>query len=238
MQKYDGIWPQSARSVILSKVIADGLARIGSEFRISNATTNDMNAITVCHKGWCSQGPFSRLSTGPMVGNGTWREYQDFSNGGIEDAQYPDAPVLRSFPQPSGIDTAWTRVSFPIERYGYGWGLNSTTVVVAAAVLVLHALIIVVHCGVLVATGYHYRYAGTLGELLALALGSRQPAALVSTCAGISKGGTWKLVVAVREVREQGSKDGRLELVAGESLGEGMEHGLLCRRPVVDREYD
>ncbi|MCJ1384980.1 hypothetical protein MMC17_008098 [Xylographa soralifera] len=238
MRKYYGIWPQSAQSVILSKVVADGLARIGSEFRISNATTNDMNDITVCRKGWCSQGPFSHQSTGPMIGNGTWREYQDFSNGGIEDAPFPSSPVLRSFPQPDDIDTAWTRVSFPIERYGYGWGLNSTTIIVAAAVLVLHALVMVIHCCVLVFTGYHYKYAGTLGELIALALGSQQPASLTSTSAGISNGVTWKRAMAIREVSEEGSKTGRLELVVGECLGEGIEDGLLYRRPVVDKEYE
>ncbi|MCJ1398406.1 hypothetical protein MMC11_001604 [Xylographa trunciseda] len=238
MQNYHGIWPQSAQSLILSKVVADGLARIGSEFRVSNATAIAMNDITVCRQGWCSQGPFSYQSQGPMIGNGTWRDYQDISNGGIEDAPHPDSPVLRSFPQPNDIDTAWTRVSFPIERYGYGWGFNSVAIIVAAAVLLFHALVIAIHCCILVFTGYHYKYAATLGELVALALGSQQPATLASTSVGISKGATWKRATAIREVQEEGSKKGRLELVVGESLSEGIEHGLLYRRPVTDKEYE
>jgi len=224
-------WPAYGQSVMLSKAVADGLARIGSEYRVNYVVNRE---TTICRKGWCSRGPFLNPPLGPSILNGTVAEY---------DTYYPrllpnnTGQILESFPEPADIGDVWTRISFPVKRYGYGWGFGTVTIKVATAVLILHAAIIIIHSCILIFTGRSYSYASSLGELLALAFNSKPPATFKSTSVGISQGSTWARSTAVREDYWKEHEADRLKLVV-EDLHKGAEKESLYRRPIVGKRHE
>lgn len=230
-------FPSSVQAVILSKAVADGLSRIGAEYRVNPLVSSARN-VTVCRNEWCSSGIFVNPPIGPGILNGTvanWNDYfEDFSYGDWPD----DEQILHSFSEPENVDSVWTRVSFPVKRYGYAWSSNTVTVKVATAVLMLHVLVIGIHCCFLLITGLSYSYASSLGELIALALNSRPPTVLKSASVAIVKSASWTRPTAVRETpgRQEDAVD-RLELVADEDIGESVEKGSLHRRLVAGKRY-
>ncbi|KAI4162083.1 MAG: hypothetical protein LQ342_004253 [Letrouitia transgressa] len=140
--------------------------------------------------------------------------------------------VMYSFPQPPNYHAKWTEVSLQVNRYGYGWGFRGKIVKAAAAFFILHAIIIVAHCCHLIICGKCYSYAGSIGELLTLALKSEPPQVLESSTAGISSDKIiWSQPAAVRRVK--GSKDceEQLEIAIGpegkEAKRSHIRHGLL-----------
>ena len=198
---------QTFASILFAKILPDGLARIGSEFSITNRLAGN---LTVCRGDWCSQGPvLTNISGEVSIPNGTWAEW--YQVGGQDVVRSDNASILQSFPKPANASALWTKVSLPVHRYAYRWGFSSITSKVAAAILLLHAIVAIIHCAVLLASGDSYSYAASLGELVALALGSRPSDEIASTSAGIDVGSTWAQTTAVREVEVSGGKDWWLE---------------------------
>ncbi len=230
-------YPGTVESIILSKAIADGLARIGSEYRV-NPLYSYEREVTVCRNRWCSSGAFVNPGMDPAILNGTVGQYSSYTRD-LRTLPWTDEDqLLQSFAEPANVDDVWTKISFPVKRYGYAWSFDTVTIKIATAVLMLHALIIIIHSCVLLFTGRSYAYASSLGELVALAFNSRPPAALRSTSVAIGKGASWARSTAVRESHGQ-EKDGvdRLQLVVDEGLHTGVENGLLHRRPVAGKRY-
>lgn len=182
--------------MLIATLITDALGRIGLEY----TTTAGPRAL-VCRNGWCFTGQD--------------RQITEF----MPDLHDPNSQTLLSFPQPSDFQDKWTEISFPVDRYGYGWGLNNQLVPLAAAILLLHAVIVVAHCCHLLYTGIHYGFADTLGDLLALALSSTRAGPLGKSSVGVAgKGGLvtegcgaaetcvrgWETEVVEREDRDGG----------------------------------
>lgn len=228
----------SVHSSLLSRVVADGLARIGAEYSV-NPRTPDQRNVTICRNRWCSSGPYLSPLSKPKICNGTkseWFNYfaTEFRYGYRE----PDNQLLHSYPEPKDIATSWTRVAFPVKRYGYAWSLEPTTVKIATVVLMLHTLIIIIHCCYLILTGRCYSFASSLGDLVALALNSQQPAAFKSASVGIGKSTSWSRPISVRESQghEKDAVD-RLEMVADEHGVKSVEDASLHRRLVAGKRY-
>jgi hypothetical protein len=143
-------------------------------------------------------------------------------------------------------------VNTSIYRYGYGWGVGGQggdfTIIFAAAILLLHVLVALIHIVVVIYGGWRSSAWGNLEELLALAINSAPTHSLQNTCAGISKSETWSQVVRVRETTK-----GHLEFVFDEAeirstghdsrvtLGQeftiGKAQGRIGRRVVAGKKY-
>lgn len=244
--------PVDVQSKILSMAVADGLARIGAEYNVNNGVSPVLeggsdsqgydtmaNMITICRRGWCSQGYFVDNLLGPAILNGTVSDFSAY----YQELDYTfwqnvTGNILHSFPKPADIATSWTRVSFPVHRYGYGWNFNTVGVKVATAILILHAVIIIVHCSLLVYSGFTYSFIGSLGDLVALALVSEPPSTLRSTSVGIARNSTWSQPTTVREVGEKEYGASRLALTVGGDDKTTDEKAIVRRRPVVGRGYE
>lgn len=197
------------------------------------------SAITLCRKGWCSQGYFVDNALGPAILNGTVNDfsasYEMLSHGFWANVT---GNILHSFPEPADIGTSWTQVSFPVHRYGYGWGFDTVAVKVATAVLILHAVIIIAHCCLFIYNGVAYSFIGSLGDLVALALILKPPSTFSCTSVGIARRSTWSQPTTVKEV---GAKDygiSRLALVLGGDLEATDEKAISHRRPQIGRGYE
>lgn len=166
-------------SQLLSKVLTDGLSRIGSEYGVSSkfywgggVYSSAVGKAAICCKGWCSEGNIT-ANAFPTFVNRTWEE---LGAGPAPSGHNDSERLLRSFPRLSNIDAIWTRVSFPIRRYGYGYSMSGVTVKVAAAILIFHALISVGHTlYVVVFDATTYNFTTSLGELIILAMGKAVP---------------------------------------------------------------
>jgi hypothetical protein len=103
-------------------------------------------------------------------------------------------------------------VNTSIYRYSYVCGVGGQSgdfmMIFAAAILLLHVLLALIHIAVVIYGGSRSNAWGKWGELLALAINSAPTSALQNTCAGIDKSETWSQVVRVREIT-----DGHLELL-------------------------
>jgi len=240
-----------AQSKILSMAVADGLARIGAEYNVNKGIStllqstsgqiyDPMNStITLCRKAWCSQGYFVDNVLGPAILNGTVDDFR----ASYEMLAYGfwgnvTGNILHSFPEPADIGTSWTQVSFPVHRYGYGWGFNTVAVKVATAVLILHAVIIIAHCCLIIYSGVAYSFIGSLGDLVALALISKPPSKFKSTSVGIARRSTWSQPTMVREVGAKEYGISRLALTIGGDHEATDEKAIPHRRPVVGRGYE
>lgn len=238
-ERFDGtnIYGGIIQSIILSKAFAEGIARIGAEFRVHPLTPDQRN-ITVCRSKWCSSGPYLNPGTKPKIFNGTWSEWRDYAPE-LGYGQWQEGlQLFRTYPQPDDVATAWTRLSFPMKRYGYAWSFSTKTVKAATAILMLHTFIIAIHCCYLLFTGRSYNFASSLGDLVALALNSQAPAALKSASVASDKGASWARQTTVREYQGR-EKDGidRLELVTNEDGVKSLEDGSLHRRIVAGKRY-
>ncbi|KAL9114329.1 MAG: hypothetical protein Q9227_001751 [Pyrenula ochraceoflavens] len=98
-----------------------------------------------------------------------------------------------------------TEVHWHTRRFGYGWGIEGSveaTFIVAAIALLLQALIALMHIGVVIFGGWiGSNSCDSMGEMVALALQSPEPAAgvLDSTSAGLESPKPWKETVRIQE---------------------------------------
>ena len=208
-------WPVQGQSLVLSAVVADALGRIGNEYKA-------LWCLVICRNGWCSTSPAQSPSGGnPVLFNGTAGEWASLTGREavsyyVNNSKDLSQQVMYSFPQPHDYQTQWTEISLQVNRYGYGWGFNSKVVKAAAAILIVHAIIIVAHCCHLIISGKVYSYADSIGELVALALKSQPPRVLSSSNVGVSSGkSVWSQPTAVRKA--EGLKEGKqqFEIVVG-----------------------
>ncbi|KAK5464629.1 hypothetical protein LTS15_001191 [Exophiala xenobiotica] len=168
--------------------VLDGIARVGIEHSIaasfSGSSTWSNKTVLVCNKDkWCSQGPLIAGSESYIL-NSTHDEFMaqnpdwisDSVPSGYADGRN-DTPVMRSFAMPVDADEKWTQIAFPVKRYTYGWGFNSTMVKLAAAVLAWYIFVTMVHCSLALFLRESEVGVGLkgLGDILALAWGSRPP---------------------------------------------------------------
>ena len=185
------------------------------------------------------EGLFLDECDGPKILNGSREEYigyfADLDVGAVTNVT---GNLLYSFPRPSDIDSSWTRVSFPVKRYGYGWSMNTAAVKIATAILVAYTIVILAHCLVLMISGVSYSYVGCLGDLVALALNSHAPKSFQSTSVGIARASTWSQRTAIREIGKKEYGTSRLAMVIGDDLRGGEVNGLIYRKPVVGRGYE
>lgn len=132
----------------------------------------------------------------------------------------------------------YTNIPFVFSRYAYGYRLDNLTVVLAMAVLLLHAILALAHVliGLLGSSWSSMAWSG-LGELLALGIQSDRIPLLEKTGAGVSDASIWRLKTAVREL----AAEKRLQLVVYEQqhdkqgqAGSGTSTEVL---PKADREY-
>lgn len=225
------------QSIILSKAFADGIARIGAEYRVHPLMPKHRN-VTVCRNKWCSSGPYINPGIEPKVLNFTWDEWREKSSELTYGQWQEGAQLFQSYPEPDDLATQWTQLSFPMKRYGYAWSFSTKTVKVATVVLMLHTLIIAIHCFHLLFVGRSYNFASSLGDLIALALNSHPPAALSSTSVAIKKDSNWARRTAVRELQGlEKDKVDRLELVADEDGINSVGDGFLHRRVITGKRY-
>jgi hypothetical protein len=120
----------------------------------------------------------------------------------------------------------WTRVDMTFSRYGYGYGMNTITKKIAAAVLLTQAVIALATVVALALSKRISSSWSSVGELLALAINSNPTPRLQNTGAGISRLDTWKEKVMVRVV------DGDLQMIF-EGDGRLKEYS----KPAVGKKY-
>ena len=113
----------------------------------------------------------------------------------------------------------YTRVTFNVVRYGYGWGLQGPGIKLATAALLLHAVLCVAFAVKTVYSGRSFSFARTVGEMVALAMNSAPTDKLRGTCAGIQSLGVWEKTVNLLETDED-----HLELVF-DNDGDGGDGG-------------
>ncbi|KAI0543231.1 hypothetical protein GGR58DRAFT_451199 [Xylaria digitata] len=113
--------------------------------------------------------------------------------------------------------TDQTEIVYAVERYGWGYGLNSKTIWFSILTLLIHVVLVVAYfvysfvfwCR---ATGWTSKSWGTIGEILALAVSSPPADELRNSGAGIDNSATWMTTLRLREA---GSDSDKLELVVG-----------------------
>jgi hypothetical protein len=130
----------------------------------------------------------------------------------------------------------WPQYQFTVERWGYGYGLNTRTSQFGMSILLIYAALVI---GYLL---WYYVFISlfrpksdwaltskkwsSIGELLALAINSPPSIELDGTCAGIGEGKIWANTVAIRDVGDQhlavvvgDSKDSHLRVRRGAKYG-------------------
>lgn len=177
---------ESTIAQLLAKSIANGLSRIGAQYaadRFSNAIS--LNEITICNEDtrWCSQGPWLANGFMPLavVANTSRHEVVSYFSQSFTTEPYyswwnDSSPIMRPFSKPVDADVKWTRIEFPVRRYGYAYALQGITTYLSVALLCLHAAIVVVHVVYRVAFDCQiFDFGGSLGSLLLLAMGDSAP---------------------------------------------------------------
>ena len=110
-----------------------------------------------------------------------------------------------------------TEIIYSVERYGWGYGLNSKTIWFSIITLLIHVVLVVAYFAYsfvfwIRANGWTSQAWGDVGEVIALAVSSPPADELRNTGAGIDKSQTWMTTL---RLRESGSAHDKLELVAG-----------------------
>ncbi|KAK5626034.1 hypothetical protein RRF57_001750 [Xylaria bambusicola] len=126
-----------------------------------------------------------------------------------------DASGFNNVPVSSFADQ--TEVVYKVERYGWGYGLNSKTIWFSIITLMIHVVLVFVYFAYslifwLRAKGWTSQAWGSVGEFMALAISSPPADELRNTGAGIDKSQTWMTTLRIREA---GSVNDKLELVVG-----------------------
>ena len=157
---------------------------------------------------------------------GSWGDRSIYSRNGT----YVDSFYMYETDKVT-MTAQWSNVTLRGYRYGYGWGLDTSTSIIAAVVLLFHTfLALLAIAALLIKRVVSTRWA-TSGEVLALALRStpseKAKLRLKNVGAGIDRLDTWKETVATRV-----DGDGNLQLVF---VDESDERGLLM--PKADERY-
>jgi hypothetical protein len=176
-------------SQLLAKSIAHGLSRIGAQYAADRFDGPvSLNELTTCDSktNWCSQGLWiAGRSHMPLaeIANMSRADIFAYASSREDD----DTTPPRSFPKPANADAEWTRINFPVKRYGYAYAFEGITLYLSVALLCLHAAIVLAHVVYRVAFDCQtFDFGGSLGSLLVLAMGDRAP-----------KGALWAKRVAV-----------------------------------------
>ncbi|KAI0864292.1 hypothetical protein F4860DRAFT_465768 [Xylaria cubensis] len=117
----------------------------------------------------------------------------------------------------SAFEKDQTMIVYSVERYGWGYGLNSKTIRFSIVTLLIHTVLVIAYfvysfifwCRT---NGWTSESWGTIGELLALAVSSPPADEFKNTGSGIDESGTWMTSLRIREA---GSDPDKIELVVG-----------------------
>lgn len=120
----------------------------------------------------------------------------------------------------------YTEISVTVQRYGYGYGLSGTTIKLATAVLVVHALLVSSYIMLILTSGKTYKGYARISDMLAVAWNSAPVEELRNSSAGIDHLSTWRRVVRVREKRGEGAWS-RGGLSGGVARGRGSGESVL-----------
>ncbi|KAF8855781.1 hypothetical protein BDZ45DRAFT_488463 [Acephala macrosclerotiorum] len=102
-----------------------------------------------------------------------------------------------------GEQNEFPRLTIDILQYGYGYGLQGSTVIyIAAAILLVYVAFALVHMAIVITGGWSSDTWGNPGELIALAVNSSPTKLLQNTCAGIEDPKMWTRIVSVQETTE------------------------------------
>lgn len=126
-------------------------------------------------------------------------------------------------------------------RLGYGYGTEINSVRISLAILMLYCLIAAIHTGVTIYTGKTSTAWDSVSEFVALAMGSRRPAELNNTSAGIDSARVFehKVRIAATAGKESAGTVGR-----SGSTGEHLElifpstEGAVLSKVRANAEYD
>jgi hypothetical protein len=176
-------------SQLLAKSIANGLSRIGAQYAADRFQAGvSLNELTTCDTktNLCSENVWvagmSHMPLAEIWNKSRWDIFKEASNRDIDDKS-----PLQTFAKPATADTDWTRINFPVRRYGYAYAFQGITMYLSVALLCLHAAIVLAHVVYRVAFDCQtFDFGGSLGSLLVLAMGDKAP-----------KGNLWKKRVAV-----------------------------------------
>ncbi|KAI1268909.1 hypothetical protein F5Y18DRAFT_372982 [Xylariaceae sp. FL1019] len=129
-----------------------------------------------------------------------------------------------------------TEIIFEIQRYGWGYGLNSSTIWFSVIILLLHTVLVVIYFGYsfkfwYLRGGWTSGAWGGIGELVALAMSSPPADELHNSGAGIERSGTWMTKLRIRETDIDSD---RIELVVGNRGGQLVKSDHLLR---PDKKY-
>ncbi|KAI1114829.1 hypothetical protein F5Y14DRAFT_154537 [Nemania sp. NC0429] len=139
--------------------------------------------------------------------------------------------------QPAALLAAdQTPVVFRVQRYGWGYGLNTDTIWFSVVILLMHAFLVAVYFAYsfvfwLRAKGWTSNAWGTIGEFVALAVVSPPADELRNSGAGIHHSRTWMTELRIREA---GADPERLELVVGRRHGMVVPTDNMVR---IDKAY-
>lgn len=127
-----------------------------------------------------------------------------------------------------------TAIAFKIQRYGWGFGLNSGTIWFSIIILMMHAVLVVLYFGYSFVfwvrnEGWTSAAWGSIGELVALANLSPSATELKNSGAGINRSQTWMARLRIRE-----HLPGQIELVIGKRGGTVIPNENLLK---IGREY-
>jgi hypothetical protein len=170
---------------LLAKAIANGLSRVGAQYAADNFIKEvSNNELAICNEKtrWCSQGPWLAGREMPLVvttNTSRAAAVQYFSQSfmtNLSSWKSDETPIMRSFPKPVDADANWTRIEFPIRRYGYAYAFQGITTYLSVALLCLHAAIVLAHVVYRVAFDCEvFEFGGSLGSLLTIAMAEKAP---------------------------------------------------------------
>ncbi|KAK3176835.1 hypothetical protein OEA41_008160 [Lepraria neglecta] len=202
---------------ILASIFANGLSRYGSHRAFDLSSVNSSNS------------PFRwELKTLPKASN-----------------YY--ASLLSNKPRhnailPAPANSGYVELRMRVQVVGYAWYASSFSDYLATAVVVTYMLVAFAHTVWVLKKGVTSSSWDTVTELLALALQSPVPDALRGSGAGIERLVTYKRLIRLRAIREEGEErlvmliDGEEKYLKG---GEELEQapGMRYRSVEVNSEY-
>jgi hypothetical protein len=109
----------------------------------------------------------------------------------------------------------FTEVTWTIQHFGYAWSFRTATVFVAAAVVLLHMIMVIAHITIAINRRWECRSWSTLIELVTLLLQSPRSTLLEGTSTGITDTNTYSLRVKIREDEDGNSAIVRTETSTG-----------------------